>query len=80
VSLGRCIPDLVAQGKLTPDQAERARALYEGHAAELGRSMSPAAAEAAATRRTLEALDFEEIRRGKTPCCRSRRKTSPPTG
>ena len=59
MSVGRCIPELVAEGKLTKEQADRARELYDGHRADLERSMSPAAAEAAATRRTLDALDFE---------------------
>lgn len=65
MSLGACIPDLVAQGRLTPKQAKKARDLFDGHAAELGRSMSPAAAEAVATKRTLEALEFEAIERSR---------------
>jgi hypothetical protein len=63
MSVGRCIPELLAQGRLTPAQAEKARELFEGHAAELSRSMSPFAAEAAASRRTLDALDFEQLER-----------------
>jgi hypothetical protein len=63
MSIARCIPELLAQGRLTKAQADRAQELYDGHAAELGKSMSPFAAEAAASRRTLDALDFEELER-----------------
>jgi hypothetical protein len=54
------------QAALRPDQAKRAQELYDGHAAELApigraRAMSPAAAEAVATKRTLDALDFEAL-------------------
>jgi hypothetical protein len=55
------IPELLEQGKLTADQAERARELFDGHRAELERAMSPAAAEAVASQRTLDAVDFEAI-------------------
>ena len=50
MSVGRCIPELLAEGKLDKDQADRARELYDGHAAELGQSMSPFAAEAVASK------------------------------
>jgi hypothetical protein len=63
VSVGRCIPELLAQGKLTNDQADRARELFDGHSAELSKSMSPFAAEAVASKRTLDALDFEALER-----------------
>lgn len=61
MSVGRCIPELLAKGKLTKEQADRARELYDGHSAELARSMSPAAAEAAASKRALDAIDFEAL-------------------
>jgi hypothetical protein len=61
MTIARCIPGLLEAGELSEDQAKRAQELYDGHAAELARDMSPAAAEAAATRRTLDALDFEAI-------------------
>jgi hypothetical protein len=61
MSLAGCIPELVAQGKLSEDQARRAQELFDGHSAELRKSMSPAAADAVASKRTLEALDFEAI-------------------
>jgi hypothetical protein len=61
MTVGRCIPGLLDQGKLNKDQADRARELFDGHAAELGRSMSPAAAEALASERVLSALDFEAL-------------------
>jgi hypothetical protein len=63
MSVRKCIPELLAEGKLTKDQADRARELFDGHAAELGRSMSPAAAEAVASKRTLDAVEFEAIER-----------------
>jgi hypothetical protein len=61
MSVGRCIPELLEQGKLTKDQADRAQELFEGHSADLTRSMSPPAAEALASQRTLEAIDFEAV-------------------
>lgn len=61
MTVARCIPDLLEQGKLTADQADRARELFDGHRAELERAMSPAAAEAVASQRTLDAVDFEAI-------------------
>lgn len=63
MSVGRCIPELLAKGKLSKDQANRARELFDGHSAELGQAMSPAAAETAASTRTLDALDFEALER-----------------
>lgn len=61
MTLARCIPKLLAAGKLDKDQAKRAAELYDGHAAELGRSMAPAAAEALATKRALDGFDFEAL-------------------
>jgi hypothetical protein len=63
VSLGRCLPALVDQGKLSPDQAKHARELYDGHVEELTKSMSLASAEAVASKRTVDALDFEAAER-----------------
>lgn len=60
MSLGRCIPGLVAAGKLHPDDAQRARGKFDEHRAELEKSMAPAAAEAEATRRALTEIEVED--------------------
>jgi hypothetical protein len=35
MTIARCIPDLLRDGRLTPDQAKRAQELFDGHSAEL---------------------------------------------
>jgi hypothetical protein len=80
VSVGRCIPELLAQGKLTKTRPTGRSELFDGHSAELGEEHVAGAAEAVASKRTLDALDFEALERAGARCCRSRRRTSPTTG
>jgi hypothetical protein len=63
VSLGHCISGLVADGKLTDEQARRASETYQEHLADLRKTMGDDAAEAVASRKTVDALDFEAARR-----------------
>lgn len=63
MSLAVCIPDLLAKGTITPDQAQKAQRLFDEMSAQLRRSMSPDAAAATASVRAVEALEFEEIER-----------------
>jgi hypothetical protein len=59
MSLGNCIPGLVADGKLTKKQGERAEKAYQRHYNRLLNQMSPEAAAAAASEAALSELDFE---------------------
>lgn len=59
MSLDRCIPDLVAQGKLTKGQGDRAAELYGRLQRHYRRSMGPPAADAVASRETVDALARE---------------------
>jgi hypothetical protein len=63
VSLTVCIPDLLAKGIITPEQAKRAEEMFAENARDLRRSMSPDAADSVASSRTVEALEFEAARR-----------------
>lgn len=63
MSLARCIPDMLLKRKISPELAERAETAFAGHAAELGRAMAPDAAEALASTRALDGLDFEARRK-----------------
>jgi hypothetical protein len=63
VSLGHCISGLVADGKLTDEQARRASETYQEHLTDLRKTMGDDAAEAIASRKTVDALDFEAARR-----------------
>lgn len=63
MSLSRCIPDLVAAGALTEEQAARAEGMYQENIGDLRRSMSEDAADAIASRRTVEAIEFEVERK-----------------
>lgn len=62
MSLARCIPDLLATGKLTPDQAERANAVYGERLRHHRRSMGTAAAEGVASAETADGLIAEAAR------------------
>jgi hypothetical protein len=62
MSLARCIPGLLAEGKLTAEQAERARAVYEQRVRHHARGMGAAAAEAIASEETVKALAAEAAR------------------
>lgn len=59
MSLDTCINNLLDEGKLSRDQADRAREIYTKAAARRREAMGPAAAEAAATEDTLAALAAE---------------------
>lgn len=72
MSLRRCILQLGHDGQLTPEQAQRAGDLYDAHAAELSRSMSGAAADAVASRRTLDALEYDALRRRQNALAQAR--------
>lgn len=63
MSLAVCIPDLLAKGAITPEQAERAQRLFNEMSSQLRRSMAADAADATASSRAVEALEFEEIER-----------------
>jgi hypothetical protein len=63
MSLSRCIPGLVERGAITPEQAARAAGEFEALSAELRRSMAPDAAEALASTRVVEAVEFEARRK-----------------
>jgi len=63
VSLTVCIPDLLAKGIITPEQARKAEAMFGEMRDELRRSMAPDAADSLASTRTVEAIDFEAQRK-----------------
>lgn len=62
MSLGHCIPDLVATGKLTPAQGAVAADLYQETVADLKKVMGLDAAEALASTRTVEAIEYQAAR------------------
>lgn len=62
MSLGRCIPGLLEQGKLTPDQARRASAIYSERRRHHERSMGAAAAEATASAEAVAAIAAQAAR------------------
>jgi hypothetical protein len=57
MTLGRCIPELLAEGKLTPEQAQRASDLYEARKRHFEGRMSPEAADAAASEAAVRELE-----------------------
>lgn len=59
MSLAMCLPDLVAEGKLSPERAKRMKAVYDELVALNEGRMGTAAAEAAATAKTVETLSAE---------------------
>ncbi|NIJ34342.1 hypothetical protein [Sphingomonas oligoaromativorans] len=61
MSLERCIPGLVAQGKLTQEQADDAMAVYGPLRERFRASMGDAAAEALASERTVAALEHKAV-------------------
>lgn len=64
MSLGLCIPDLVAQGKIPKKRAREMSAAYERHLNDLvGQGMDRTAAEAQATDLTLKLLERDALRR-----------------
>jgi hypothetical protein len=63
VSIARCIPQLLAEGKLTPEQAAVAGEVYGRRKAQHGRSMGDAAADALASAETAEALAIAAARK-----------------
>jgi hypothetical protein len=58
MSLGACIPDLLAQGKIRKADADRAERSYKRHYEGLRSAMGDEAAAAEATMRTLDELDY----------------------
>lgn len=56
MSLGACIPDLIASGKLTAEEGERMKRLFDQYERHYRRTMSPEAAAAEASTRTLGEL------------------------
>ena len=63
MSLGSCLPGLQEEGKITPDQAAEAREIYDELLAEYAASGTREAAEALASRATLDALERNVARR-----------------
>lgn len=59
MSLSVCIPDLIEQGKLKGEKAERAKALYSGLLAQYEGKFGRAAAESMATTKVIAALEAE---------------------
>ena len=56
MSLGVCIPDLIAQGKIPKDKAREAQRMYEQLLARFDHQMGDEAAKAMATQKTVEAM------------------------
>ena len=63
MSLGRCIPQLVDDGSITPERAGKVMALYDELLAGYRETMGEAAAEAAATTKAVEQLAIEAAQR-----------------
>jgi len=63
VSLNRCIPELLESGAINEEQAAKATGLFEELTEQLRRNMGADAAEALASTRTVDALDFEARQR-----------------
>jgi len=61
MSLERCIVDLEKEGKLTPDQAERAREVYGRLRRHHERSMGPVSAEALASADAVAAIERDAL-------------------
>lgn len=59
MSLSVCIPDLIEQGKLKGEKAERAKALYSGLLAQYEAKFGRAAAESMATTKVIAALEAD---------------------
>lgn len=65
MSLERCIPGLVADGTLSPEQGEEALALYGRRKRHHGRTLPDAAAAALATEEAAAAIEMAAARRGR---------------
>lgn len=63
MSLDFCIPDLVASGALTRDQAAQVETLYGEFKSHYARTMGDTAAAAAATKETVAALERQAVKR-----------------
>ncbi|PTR07859.1 MULTISPECIES: hypothetical protein [Novosphingobium] len=63
MSMKECLLPLVEQGKITREQADRARELYDELAENFGRQMGPEAAGAMATDAALKGLEYDLARR-----------------
>ena len=59
MSLSVCIPDLIEQGKLKGEKADRAKSIYDGLLVQYEGKFGRAAAEAMATKKTIEALETD---------------------
>lgn len=65
MSLERCIPGLVADGSLTPEEGAEALKLYGRRKRFHGRSMAPSAAEALATEEAAAAVEIAAARKAR---------------
>lgn len=63
MSLPVCLPGLVAEGKISPEHADEAAALYSELEGEYSRELGPDAAAAMASTATLEAMERQALRR-----------------
>lgn len=63
MALPACLPGLVDDGKMTPDQAAEARALYDELIDDFSRTGSPETAEALASTAVLDALERQVTRK-----------------
>lgn len=63
MSLAKCIPGLLKDGLITDEQASRAQAFYREAESDLRRTMSPAAAAAEASERTVAGMEYEAERK-----------------
>lgn len=63
MALGVCIPDLIQQGKLTGERAERAQQLYDELVLQYRRRFDQPTAESMATKSTIDALERDTLTR-----------------
>lgn len=62
MSLPSCLPGLVAEGKLSPEQAAEAAALHDELEADFARELGPEAAAAMASTATIDAMERQALR------------------
>ena len=72
MSMGPCIPDLVASGKLRPARAEALQRAYDERLRDYTRDMAPAAAEALATSDALKYLEADTLQRARQKLLQAR--------
>ncbi|MEC8179251.1 MAG: hypothetical protein VX072_06260, partial [Pseudomonadota bacterium] len=76
MSLGVCVPDLLASGKLRPAKADQLRSFYEERLREYSRDMGEAAAEVAASDDALKWLSAETLEAGRQKLLAVKAQTS----